>query len=171
MTAKRIFAVGFFCALSVLAGCQRKADEPLKVTARTFVFNYRVATATYLVTLARNAPLPDEAYAETRYENPAGGDPILVRSRIFPFWQKVALESPPVHCIVKDRPYMISIRVVDSQGKILQSIETSVTSDQNQSVLPAQPLVIGPVYTPNPDVFKPDGSADFSPEKGCEQKP
>jgi hypothetical protein len=32
-------------------------------------------------------------------------------------------------------------------------------------VLAAKPLVVGPVYTVNPELVKPDGSIDFSPEK------
>ncbi|EGL65029.1 hypothetical protein AGRO_2576, partial [Agrobacterium sp. ATCC 31749] len=44
-------------AMLSLSGCQR--DEPrevAKLSGRMFVFNYRVAIATYLVTLQRIAP-------------------------------------------------------------------------------------------------------------------
>lgn len=44
-------------AMLSLSGCQR--DEPrevAKLSGRMFVFNYRVAVATYLVTLQRTAP-------------------------------------------------------------------------------------------------------------------
>lgn len=55
-----------------LSGCQR--DEPrdvAKVSGRMFVFNYRVAIATYLVTLQRIAPIRDGSTLEATFENPA----------------------------------------------------------------------------------------------------
>ncbi|MET0173808.1 MAG: hypothetical protein ABW206_15545, partial [Agrobacterium vaccinii] len=52
-------------------------------------------------------------------------------------------------------------------GHVMQTIETSITSDTDQSMLPAKPLVVGPLYTPNPEVFKADGSTDMAPVSGC----
>lgn len=155
-------------ALLPLAGCQREdANEPLQVSGRVFIFNYRIAAATYVITLARNGPLPEESFAETTYENPAGGPPLVTRSKIFPFWEKVSLESPPVHCVIRDKPYAVTIRILDDEDAVIQTIETSVTSTLDQSILPAKPLVVGPIYTPNPEVFKGDGSQDFDPDKDC----
>jgi hypothetical protein len=153
-------------ALIALAGCQRKGDDgPTELNGRHFVFNYRVSTATYLINLARKAPIPDGSFAIATFENPLGGEPIVVREKIFPFWNQITLQSPPVHCVQKDRPYAVSIRLVDAGDKTIQTIETVVTSDVDQSVLAAKPLVVGPVYTVNPELVKPDGSIDFSPEK------
>lgn len=154
--------------LALLTGCQRENEaEPLTLTGRVFVFNYRVAQASYLVTLARNSPLPEGSLAEASFENPAGGATIVTRSKIFPLWEKISLASPPVHCVVKDRPYKVMIRILDSQNQLIQQIETSITSTLDQSVLPAKPLVVGPLYTPNPEVFRADGSTDYAPETGC----
>lgn len=162
------FYIGLFALLAALSACERsEKDEPLKVQGKVFIFNYRIASATYVLSLARNAPLPDESYAEVRYENPRGGAPIETRTKIFPFWDKIALESPPVHCIVKDKPYAISIRIVDGKDKLIQTIDTTLTSSLDQTILPAKGLVVGPIYTPNPEVFKADGTRDFSPENGC----
>ncbi len=168
MTARITATVLFMLGVAALAGCQREEEGPLAISGKLFVFNYRVAKATYLLTLARNGPLPEESYAEAAFENPAGGEPIRTREKIFPFWERITLESPPIHCVRKERPYAVAIRIVDGRGELLQSIDTTVTSDVDQSILPAKPLVVGPVYTENPEVFKPDGSADFSPEKGCD---
>ncbi|KQW32251.1 hypothetical protein ASE36_01385 [Rhizobium sp. Root274] len=161
------------CAvLAVLPACQREdANEPLKVSGKVFIFNYRVAQATYVVTLARNGPLPDESFVVTQFENPAGGAPIETRTKIFPFWEKVALESPPVHCIVKGKPYAISIRVVDKQDKLLQAIDTTLTSTLDQTIMPSKPLVVGPIYTPNPEVFKADGTRDYAQGADCPLAP
>lgn len=163
-----VYLISTCAMLATLSACERsEKDEPLKVQGKVFIFNYRIASATYVLTLARNAPLPDESYADVRYENPKGGAPIETRTKIFPFWDKIALESPPVHCIVKNKPYAISIRIVDGKDKVIQTIDTTLTSSLDQTILPAKPLVVGPIYTPNPEVFKADGSTDFSPESNC----
>ncbi|OJT99215.1 MAG: hypothetical protein BGN83_08375 [Rhizobium sp. 63-7] len=155
-------------ALALLAACQRESEDgPTEISGKLFVFNYRVATATYMITLQRKAPLPENGVVEAEYENPRGGAPLTTRSKIFPFWEKIVLESPPLHCVVKDRRYAVKIRILDSDSKLLQSLETTVVSNLDQSILPAKPLVIGPIYTRNPEVFKADGTADYSPEAGC----
>ncbi|UXT48482.1 hypothetical protein FY136_04220 [Agrobacterium tumefaciens] len=151
-----------------LSACQR--DEPrevAKVSGRMFVFNYRVAVATYLVTLQRIAPIRDGSTLEATFENPRGGPDLTTSDRIFPADEKIAVQSPPVECVKQDRPYRVTIRIKGPEGDILQTIETTIRSDTDQSLLPAKPLVIGPLYTPNPEVFKPDGTTDMRPVQGC----
>ena len=160
--------VSLLLALSWFTGCQREdLDEPLKLSGKVFIFNYRVAQATYVVTLARNGPLPDPSFVETTFENPAGGAPLVTRTKIFPFWEKVSLESPPVHCVIKDRPYAVSIRILDASDKVLQTIETTLTSSLDQTVMPGKALVVGPVYTPNPEVYGADGTVDYAKGQTC----
>lgn len=142
-----------------LAACQRETGgDPLKLTGKMFVFNYRLAYATYLVTLEQMAPLPDGTVVKAEFENPAGGAPLALERRIFPNLPKVVLESPDVTCVRKARPYKVTIAVVGPDGGRLQSIETQVTSSADQSILPAKALVVGPGYDKNPEVFK-DGKA------------
>lgn len=161
-------AVSFAALALALTACQRDdMEKPLVISGKVFIFNYRVAQATAVITLARNGALPDESYVETSFENPAGGAPHLTRSRIFPFWKKVTVESPPMRCVAKDRPYAVTIRIVDADGRELQSIETTIVSSLDQSILPSKPLVVGPAYTRNPEVFKADGSTDYAPDLSC----
>ena len=151
-----------------LSGCQR--DEPrdvAKVSGRMFVFNYRVAIATYLVTLQRIAPIRDGSTLEASFENPRGGTELTTREKIFPADEKIAVQSPPVECVKQDRPYKVTIRIKGPEGDVLQTIETTIRSDTDQSLLPAKPLTVGPLYTPNPDVFKADGTTDMRPVEGC----
>ncbi|MFK3688773.1 hypothetical protein ACI2J4_00665 [Agrobacterium tumefaciens] len=155
-------------ALLSLTGCQR--DEPrevAKLSGRMFVFNYRVAVATYLVTLQRIAPIRDGSTVEAAFENPRGGPDLIINDKIFPTDDRITVQSPPVECVKQDRPYKVSIRIKAPEGDILQTIQTTIRSDTDQSALPAKPLVVGPLYTPNPEVFKPDGSTDMRPAKGC----
>ena len=161
-------SLALLCELLLLSGCQRNdIDEPLKLSGKIFIFNYRVAEATYVVTLGRNGPLPEPSFVEASFENPAGGAALVTRTRIFSFWDKVSLESPPVHCVVKDRPYAISIRILDGKDKVLQTIETTLTSSLDQTIMPGKALVVGPVYTPNPEVYGVDGKAEYAHDDTC----
>ena len=150
-------AAGAFLAVAACrdTGAQ---GELFEVSGKLFVFNYRVATATYVVTLAPTQPIDDDQTAVATFEDPAGGAPIVVRQAIWPKLGKATLESPPLKCIVKDRPYAVSIAIESADGKVLQTIETSVTSSLDQTILPDRPLVVGPAYTPNPELAgHPDG--------------
>lgn len=139
----------------LLAACQREAGpDPLKLTGKMFVFNYRLAYATYLVTLEQTEPLPGGSVVQAEFENPAGGAPLTLERRIFPNLPRVVLESPDITCVKKDRPYKVTVSVVGPDGERLQTLETQVTSNVDQSILPAKPLVVGPGYDKNPDVFK-----------------
>lgn len=163
-----VIGAALLVGITSLSGCQREdTKEPLKVSGKVFIFNYRVAEATYVVTLARNGPLPDPSFVETTFENPAGGAPLVTRSKIFPFWEKVSLESPPVHCVAKGKTYAVDIRILDGEDKVIQTIRTSLTSTLDQSIMPGKPLVVGPVYTPNPEVYGADGKVDYAQEKTC----
>ncbi|MDM9629233.1 hypothetical protein QTL95_25405 [Rhizobium sp. S152] len=154
-------------AAAALSGCQRQNEEAVEVSGHVFVFNYRVAIATYLVTLNKKGTLPEGAVAIAEFENPAGGDPLVTEEKIFPAWDRITLQSPAIHCVKKDRPYTVSIRLVDAKGSTLQSLKTTVTSDVDQSIMPGKPLVVGPLYTKNPDVFKADGSVDYHSADNC----
>ena len=167
MMMRRVLA--FVFALLLLAGCQRETDAPIaELSGRVFIFNYRVAAANYVVTLRKTAPFPEGAYAEASFENPQGGDPLVVRQKLFPAMEKVVLESPDLKCVRKDRPYAVSIRIVGNNDSLLQTIETTFTSNLDQAeMMPSKPLVVGPGYTPNPDVYRADGSVDYAKAANC----
>ncbi|MDL2404541.1 hypothetical protein PY650_02490 [Rhizobium calliandrae] len=167
MRTKAIVLMAAIAGLA-LAGCQRQADNgPTELSGRLFVFNYRVASASYMITLKKIAPIPEGTTAVAEFENPMGGDPLVVREKIYTFWDKITLESPDLRCVRKDRPYSVSIKLVDASDKTLQTIKTEVKSDLDQTVLPTRPLVVGPSYTKNPDVFKADGSVDYGHDEAC----
>lgn len=143
----------------LLSACQRETGpDPLKLTGKMFVFNYRLAYATYLVTLEKTEPLPDGSVVRAEFENPAGGTPLTLERKLFANLPRVVLESPDVTCVKKNRPYRVTVFVLGPDGRQLQSLETQVTSDLDQDILPAKALVVGPAYDKNPEVFK-DGKA------------
>lgn len=142
----------------MLLGACRDTGQLFEVTGRLVVFNYRVATVTYLVTLKPIQPIGEGQAAVASFENPAGGAPLVVRQKLFAGHQKVTIESPPLECVVKDRPYKVSIRIEGADGVLLQDIETTMVSSQDESMLPDRPLVVGPGYDPNPELAgHPDG--------------
>lgn len=161
-------AITLIMAALVLTTCQREEQrEIVSVSGRIFVFNYRVATATYLITLQPTAGIAEGSSIEASFENPRGGEALLLREPLFPKNPKIALQSPPVECVREGRPYKVTIRLRASDGHVVQTIDTTVTSDTDQSLMPSKPLVIGPLYTPNPEVFKADGSMDMGRLEGC----
>lgn len=146
-----MIAIGFL----VLPACQRETgNEPLQLTGKIFVFNYRLAYATYMITLDKKEPVPEGSIVVARFENPAGGEPLTMERKVFDQQTKIVLESPDVTCVRKERPYAVTIELRSSDGAVLQTVETTVTSKLDQDVLPAKPLVIGPAYEKNPEVFK-----------------
>lgn len=148
------------CILLTAAGCRDSGpgSAPFEVRGRLVVFNYRVARATFLINIGPLRPVEEELTAVAAFENPAGGKPIVVRQKIWPLADKTTIESPPLTCIVKDRSYAVAIRIEAADGTVRQTIDTTLISSQDQDVLPDQPLVVGPLYTPNPDVARhPDG--------------
>jgi hypothetical protein len=160
----------FVAALLALGACRDSGGqgEYFEISGKLVVFNYRVATATFLVNLKPLRPVGEGETAVATFEDPAGGEPIVVRQKIWPKLQKTTIESPPLRCIVKDKPYAVSIDIEGPDGAVMQTIKTTMTSSEDQELLPDRPLVVGPIYTPNPDlVGRPDGKLDVTNEADC----
>jgi len=155
-----LLAAALSAAMLSLGACRDSGSdsERFKIGGRLFVFNLRVATATYLVNLEPTGPVEEGQTAVATFENPAGGAPIVVRQKIWPRLAKTTIETPPLRCVVKDRPYAVSISIEDEGGSVVQTLKTTMISSQDQSILPDAPLVVGPFYTPNPVLAgHPDG--------------
>lgn len=156
---KRSLLIAVLPLALLLAACQRETGpDPLKLTGKMFVFNYRLAYATYLVTLEQTEPLPEGSMVKAEFENPAGGAALTLERKIFPNLPRVVLESPDVTCVKKNQPYKVVVSLLGPGGERLQVLETQVTSNLDQSILPEKALVVGPAYEKNPEVFK-DGNA------------
>ncbi|MER8691645.1 hypothetical protein NKI77_16615 [Mesorhizobium opportunistum] len=139
-----------------------------EVSGKIFVFNYRLARATYVVTLRPLQPMGEGQVAVASFQNPAGGAPIVVEQKVWPKLDKVSLESPALTCIVKNKPYAIAISIKGADGAVLQKIETTLMSTEDQSILPDRPLVIDQLYTANPDLAgHADGKLPGEPKPDC----
>lgn len=154
MTAKRLTAA-LLVAITTLSACQRETGpDPLELTGKMFVFNYRLAYATYMITLTKTEQVADGSTVTATFEDPSGGPPLTLDRKLFPKLDKVVLESPDVTCVKKQKPYSVTIEVKGPDGAILQTLKTSVISNLDQDIMPAEALVVGPAYDKNPDVFK-----------------
>ncbi len=166
---KRTF-VQFISLLTIvgsLSACQReKSEELFKVTGRIFVFNYRISEASYMVTIEQQVQIPDGLSIVATFQDPTGGAPIEIIRTAWPKLKRVLLASPPIRCVKAGIAYTVDITVKNVEGQTLQTIATTVTSNIDQSVLAAKPLLVGPGYEPNREVFKNNG-ADFSPDANC----
>ncbi|OCP01381.1 MULTISPECIES: hypothetical protein [unclassified Ensifer] len=149
--------IGIFAAVTLAllaAGCQRETGpDPLKLTGKMFVFNYRLAYAVYTITLQKTEAVPEGSVVIATFENPVGGAPFTLTRKLFPRLDRVVLESPDLTCVKKEKPYAVTIEVKGPAGETLQKLETTVTSDIDQDILPAKALVEGPAYDKNPEVF------------------
>ncbi len=132
-----------------LSGCVDQSQY-LEIAGGGFIFNYRNAEATYGVVLMPRRDPPPGAMIEVTFENPAGGAPFVV-SRPARGGGRIALQTPALTGVEKDRPYHVVVRLLSQDGEELMRLERDYVSDVDQSVLPDQPLAIGPGYQKNID--------------------
>jgi len=137
------------CLLLLLAACVDRSHY-LELAGGGFLFNYRDATATLQVVLVPRRDPPAGSTIEVTFENPAGGDPIVM-SRAARGGGRIEMTTPPLSGIRKKRPYHAVVLLRNAGGKELVRIERDFTSDVDQSVLPERPLAIGPGYQQNID--------------------
>ena len=162
--------IGLLLAGAAVGACRDEGGkgEYFAISGKLFEFNYRLGIATYVITLNPLRPMGEGQVAVVSFQNPAGGDPIIVNQKIWPKLAHITLTSPPLTCVVKDKPYAVSIRIEDASGTLLQSFETTLTSSLDQSILPDRPLVVGPVYELNKDmVGHADGKLPGEPKPDC----
>lgn len=166
-------ALAGLITVAMLGACRDEGGEGqyFAVSGRLFEFNYRLARATYIVTLDPLRPLDGSQTAVGTFENPAGGEPIVVRQKIWPRLSHVTIESPPLTCVVKDKPYAVTITIEDAGGAVVQTLDTTITSSLDQTILPDRPLVVGPLYELNKELAgHPDGKLPDHPQPDCPAK-
>lgn len=168
----RAALVGCVLAAAVALGACRDTSKGegklFEISGKIFVFNYRLARATYMVTLRPLQPMGEGQVAVVSFQDPAGGSPLVVEQKVWPKLDHVTLESPALSCVVKGKPYTIAIVIKDAGGDVLQKIDTTLMSTEDQSILPDRPLVVGELYTANPDLAgHPDGKLPGAPKPDC----
>ena len=136
----------------VLAGLAAAAcsggeeGDYLSIGGGGFIFNYRLAEAYYGVTLQPERAAPEGSVIEARFDNPAGGAPIVMTKPARPGPGRITFDTPPVKGVVKGRPYRVEVVLRDARGAELQRLERSFMSNLDQTILPERPLTVGPGY-------------------------
>lgn len=146
-SARSAFAV----AVLMLIGSACSGGDYLAVAGGGFLFNYRIAEASYGIALKPMRDLPEGGAIEATFEDPAGGAPIVLRQD-GPFNPtRIAFDTPALKGVVQGRPYKVSVVLKDASGAVLQRIDKAFQSDLDESALPERPLAIGPGYQKNLD--------------------
>jgi len=139
--------------LAALVACSEGGDGPyLEFLGGGFVFNYRLAQAEYGFVVKRLRALPEGSVLEARLENPAGGEPFVLREHAA--WDRLeyVFRSPPVQGVQANHDYRVEVRLIDgASGRVLATYSRTFRSDVDQSVLPERPPVVGPGYQSAPD--------------------
>jgi hypothetical protein len=132
----------------VLANRPPPGEKPyLTFLGGGFIFNYRIGEVTYGFTAQVTRPLPVGTIIEAVFEDPAGGASLMVRVRVGTEKLRYSLSSPPVHGVVADRPYHVTVRLVArDDNEILARYEKEYASQVGQDVMSEGPLTIGPGY-------------------------
>lgn len=134
------FAAAIVAGLLALAACRDSSGEGewFAVKGKLFEFNYRLGIATYVITLDALQPFGEGNFAVVHFEDPAGGEPLELRQKLWPKLRHQTLTSPPLSCVVKDRPYAVDIRIEDPKGALLQRLAVTMTCESGP-VDPARP--------------------------------
>ena len=150
-------AIFFLLTLTMalaLAGCNEKDDRPyLSFAGGGFIFNYRIGQAFYGFVAKPRRGIPDGAVIEARFEVPGSDQPFIERQPAKTGMLQYTFRTPALKGIVKDHKYKVELRVIEpGTAKVLASYDKSFYTDVDQRTMPDKALVLGPGYTPNPEV-------------------
>jgi hypothetical protein len=140
-----------------LAACEDGGGPAASFAGGGFVFNYRIGEAFYGVVISTKGKLPEGAIIRAQFENPAGGPAIVVQDDYHDGQRKYMLRTPALKGIKKNVPYRVVVEIIDKSGvPVIERLEKTIKSDIDQSMIPQEPMLIGPGYTlnPNQDVVK-----------------
>jgi hypothetical protein len=158
---RALLTIPVLATLLFATGCQREATDYITINGKVFIFNIRYGRAFYMLTLNRLPATPDDAVVVAEFENPAGGPPLVKEQKVFPKMARIDLQSPDVDCVVTGKPYKIHIMLKSAEGKTLQTIDTTLNSTLDSTMLPASALVEGPAYDKTKDAYNSDGTIRF----------
>ena len=145
------------CIVAVVAllAALSRAGEPdatslIDLQGGGFIFNYNIGEVFYGVLVKPRRALPVGTEIEARFEDPAGGPPIVVTETFRGSPRPISLRTPPVQGVVANRDYRVTIRLRDASGALLGETARTFRSDLDQSILPSHRLTVGPGYQPAP---------------------
>ena len=162
----KAFAASLLIFGMLLSGCGEDKDAPyLEFTGGGFIFNYRIGKAFYGFVARPLRDIPEGTEIIAEFENPAGGEPLIVTATANPDQLQYMLRTPGVSGVVKDRPYKVTITLQKpGTDTPLATYSKEYRSSINQSDMPGVALTIGPGYHPNPELYDPKEKAFVIPK-------
>lgn len=157
-TFEKVIAMAIILVLGLLAlGFMTRKDPgerpAIGIAGGGFVFNYREADVYYGFTAHVLKPLPAGSVLVSTFEDPGGGSPLMVETRLHARSTRYKVQSPSVRGVRAGRPYNVAIRLYDrTRLRLLWSGEKTYSSQIDDTIVPQKPLTIGQGYFPNPDL-------------------
>ena len=149
-------AIGLVLVLTAIGWATRQdpAEKPyIGMAGGGFIYNYREANVFYGFIANVLKPLPNGSWMIADFENPAGGPPLTVETRLHARSVRYGVHSPIVRGVKAGKPYRVSIRLYDyTRTKLIWEGEKDFVSQLDDSIVPDKPLTIGPGYFPNPEL-------------------
>ncbi len=110
-----------------LAGCDDPAAPYVEFNGGGFVANYRNGTTIYGFNVKPMRQLAEGTVLEAVLDDPAGGQPIVLRETVKQPKLRYGFQTPPVRGIVKNKPYKGEIRILEAgdrqtAGELLEVI-------------------------------------------------
>jgi hypothetical protein len=138
-------------AIAFAAGWVTRDDPsqkpPILIAGGGFIYNYRVADVFYGFTAMVAKPVTSGSLLVAEFEDPAGGPPMVVETRVSARTTRYGMRSPTVSGVVAHKPYHVSIRLYDySRTKLLWEGERTYAARIGDDVVPDKPLTVGPGY-------------------------
>jgi len=138
-------------SVALVAACSNESGPYLDVTGGSFIFNYRLATASAGIIVVAHRELPEHSAVEITFEDPAGGPPLTLTEDAAPGVRHFSFTFEPLSGIEANVDYLATVRLLDADGGEIERIDTPYRSQINQSILGDKPRTIGPGYAPNPE--------------------
>ncbi|MEQ8479471.1 MAG: hypothetical protein RIC18_02355 [Hoeflea sp.] len=159
-TFEKVIAAAIILVLGLLTigFMTRKGPEErpaIGIAGGGFIFNYRESDVFYGFTAQVLKPLPAGSVLVSAFEDPGGGPPLVVETRLHARSTRYKVRSPSVRGVKAGSPYRVAIRLCDrTRSRLLWSEERIFSSQIDDTIVPDRPLTIGPGYSPNPDLSR-----------------
>jgi len=142
----------FSLGVVVLAACSSEESGPyFEIGGGGFIFNYRIAEATAGVIVVPKRTLPEDGTLKATFQNPSGGEPLVMVQEVSPTKKRYDFDTPPLTGVKAKTDYVMTVQLLDAEGKEVFKAEKVLQSDLDQTVLPDKPLTVGPGYARNPE--------------------
>jgi hypothetical protein len=140
----------YLAVAMLLGGCGDDGPPSyLKIAGGGIQFNYRVSEASMVVIAQQTQPLPPGSTVEALFDVPGTTQRQSVSLPSLDGKLTYRLQSEKLMNITKGGQYKVTIRLLDSSGKQLDSRDTVFVSDEDQATLPTKPLVDDLAFTPH----------------------